>query len=622
LKLRNRIVALPIGLSRYVDSTGTPTERMVEMFRAKAMGGCALVTVEATYIDAYAPSVAGLTGLYDDGQIAAWSVVTDAIHGAGALASIEIFDRWHTDFPYAMEDMSAQQIEAMIGLYVRASVRAVKAGFDAITFQMTHGWPLSRFASPLTNNRHDRYGELSFVGSEVIRRTRDAVGPGIALIPRYSIREDQFDKAGVTLAQAVRELTPAYEEAGADILDLSFGLGPIARTSKDYWATEMLYVPSGDKFAACKAIKDVASVPVIGRSGVNTPEKAREAVDGGWMDLLGLGRQLLADPAFPRKLQEGREDAVTRCIRCQFCGRVSVGGRGGRVVTPPLHCSVNGALGREISPVRPRADAAGKVVAVVGAGPAGLEAALGLEALGCKVVLFEKAKTVGGLLRAAAGIPRLNLADLDFAIEDMERRLVASSVETHLGTEFSVDTMGAGQFDAVVLATGSTPAIPANDAGMDRTYLDWLEGKAFGGRVLVDGRGEGAEYAVSLARSGHEVTLVEPTRRLVPMPYDYAVKRIHAQVDYIAELGIRTVWGATLVSASGGKAVIAQRNGATSTLDVDTVLHTRRVPHVLDKEAIRSRASVVIDIGDCSHIAGIGEALEAARAAVNAIAAE
>lgn len=619
LRLKNRIVALPIGLSRYIDSNSSPTERMVHMYRARAAGGAALVTIEATYVEAYQPSRPGLLGFHSDNQIAQYAVLTDAIHSAGALASIEIVDRWHSDFPYEMADFTEQQIEAMIDLYVRASVRAMAAGFDAVTYQMTHGWPLSRFASPLTNNRHDKYGDYAFVGAQVLRRTRAAVGDSLALIPRFSILEDPHGKRGVTLQQAVDELAPAYEDAGADMLDLSLGLGPIAKTSKDHWATELIYDPPGDKFHLFKAVKDVVSVPVVGRSGVNDADVARRAVDEGWMDLLGLGRQMLADPAFPRKVQEGEDDEIVRCPRCQFCGRVTVGSR---VRMQPLHCAVNGSHGREIAGWRPRPRARPKKVGVVGAGPAGLQAALSLTEYGCEVTVFERGGKVGGLIPVVAAMPNLRLLDLQYAIEDLERRLRATSVDIRLNSVFDEGTLDAETFDALVLATGSAPREGSGDGSVVRSFLDYLSGEPLGRKVVVDGQREGAEYAVSLARSGHEVVLVEASRRLKPTSYDYSLKRADALEDYLRELSVDVRWNSRLGAVEGRRVTVEHRGGTKTAIEADTVLLTQRSVVRLDAGRLRTRVPVVHEIGDCVELRGLGEAMEEGRTAAVALAAE
>src|SRR5262249_32909064 len=152
--------------------------------------------------------------------------------------------------------------------------------------------------------------------------------------------------------------------------------------------------PPGDKFRYYEPVKRAVSVPVVGRSGVNDPKLARHVVESGIVDLLGVGRQLLADPDFPHKTLEGCDAAIVRCIRCGFCGRGTLG-------SAPMRCSVNGLLGREIDDNKRavRWKRRPKKVFVVGGGPAGMQAAVAAARAGCSVTLFEKEKQLGGLVR-------------------------------------------------------------------------------------------------------------------------------------------------------------------------------------------------------------------------------
>jgi len=537
MRLKNRMVLLPIGGAGYKDFADSPTERAVAMYRRQAFGGVGLLTVGIVYVEPYelAPTAVPMFGFYSDKQTPQYIVLTDAVHDAGAMTALQITHRWHSDFPYEMEDLTPAQVEGLIDIYVRAAVRAKVARFDAVEFEAAHGWPLQRFLSPLTNHRHDKYGEYAYVPCEIVRRSRLAVGSDFPLTVRLSIIEDIEGGQGITLEQSANELCPALVDAGADILSLSFGLGPVARKVKDYRHTETIYIEPGDKLTYFRAIKQHVRVPVIGRSRVNDPLLAERAVEENWVDLVGLGRQLLADPDFPVKVQERRYEDINRCIACNYCESPKT-----ELLRYNRHCTVNPGLGREIEESPSPRVRRPKAVLVVGGGVAGMEAALRLAERDCPVTLVEQDDRLGGLLRQVAHLPHLRLLDLEYYVEYLERQLHRLPVTIRLNTTFSSKVASDAGAECLVLATGSTPpsgaAYAKNGAGVDVcTFLDYLGGRPIGERVVVDGGGEGAEFAVSLARGGHRVTLVEQMASLKTLPYAYGgPARLEALSDYLS----------------------------------------------------------------------------------------
>jgi 2,4-dienoyl-CoA reductase-like NADH-dependent reductase (Old Yellow Enzyme family)/thioredoxin reductase len=620
--LKNRLVALPTGLSGYTDSTHTPTERYVALYGRKALGGAALITVGIVYVEPYPITQNRMMGFYSDDQIPAYSVLTNAIHRGGAHASLQITDRWHFDFPYEMDDLTTVQIEAMIDHYVRGALRARAAGFDAVEIEVAHGWPLARFTSPLTNHRHDRYGEYSAVPCEVIGRIRGALGNEFPVIARVSIIDDLVGGRGITLEQSVNELCPAFEDAGTDVLSVTFGLGPIEREVKDYQGTETIYYAPGDKFDYIKQVTAALNIPVLGRSRVTDPHLPEQAVGEGWVDLVGMARQLLADPFFPAKIEDRAYDEVERCIGCDYCSR------GTSRFGTTLHCTVNPSLGRELDERAPRPSVRRpKSVAIVGGGPAGMELALLLEERRWHVTLIERDERLGGLLRWVVQMPQLRLEDLQYLVDSQERRIASSSVKVMLGTEFTSSMLKALDAEVLVLATGSVPPDfrfegkgQVTDGVSVCTYLDYLSGRPIGNRVVVDGRGEGAEFAVSLARGGHEVTLVEASPRLLQTEYDYAGRRQEALHDYLAETGVSSYWSSHVVGINGRSVAVRGRSGRLSEITADTLLVAGRTPVKLNMDGAKNGSQAVYEIGDCARPRGIAEALDSARILVNSLA--
>ena len=320
-------------------------------------------------------------------------------------------------------------------------------------------------------------------------------------------------------------IAPQLEDAGVDVLDLTFGAGPIAKDVKAYLGTEPLYSPPGERAGLYRWVRERLSVPLLGRSRITDPAVALHMVEEGAVDLLGIGRQLLADPDFPLKTAQHRWDAINRCIGCDVClAQTVLRGR-------TLSCPINPTLGREVEqrPSAPRARVPRRVH-VVGAGIAGLETAWGLARRGHQVTLWEQAPAPGGLLRQVAGLPAVHLRDLASYGAYVLRALAGLGVELRLGTRVTAESLSTEEGETVVLAIGARPhTLASTDPSQGPAVVGWtayLAGQAtLGERVGVVSHGEGAEFALSLARTGHGVWLLEQGVALHPAAYDYAGRR-------------------------------------------------------------------------------------------------
>jgi len=611
LLVRNRMVGLPIGLSGFIDGHGAPTERMIALYRRRAEGGAGLITVEVAAVEPHASPQAGLLRFDCDQRIPAFSLLVDAIHDAGAAAALQITDRWHTHFPYRLHELSLAALQAMVEQYARGAERALRAGFDAINIQGAHGWPLARFLSPLYNDRTDQYREPTRVPTMVVRRIRGVVGPQVPILFRLCL--DEGAPGGLHPAQVRDTIAPQLEDAGVDVLDLTFGAGPIAKDVKAYLGTEPLYSPAGERADLYRWVRERLSVPLLGRSRINDPVVALQMVADGAVDLLGIGRQLLADPDFPLKTAHHRWDAINRCIGCDVClAQTVLRGR-------TLSCPINPTLGREVEqrPPAPRAREPRRVH-VVGAGIAGLETAWGLARRGHQVTLWEQASAPGGLLRQVAGLPAVHLRDLASYGDFVLRALPALGVELRLGTRVTAELLRTAAGETVVLATGARPCALASASPQDGPtvigYAAYLAGQGtLGERVVVVSNGEGAEFAVALARTGHRVWLLERGVELRPAAYDYTGRRCQALTDYLAEAGIHLVGLVDTVQPTEGGVIVCYRNGHREQLPTDTVFVAGRQASDAPTHALVPPGWDVYQVGDCVAPLGIAEALQAAR---------
>ena len=528
-----------------------------------------------------------------------------------AAAALQITDRWHTHFPYQLHEVSLAALQGMVEQYARGAERALRAGFDALNIQGAHGWPLARFLSPLYNDRTDQYREPTRVPAMVVRRIRAVVGPQVPILFRLCL--DEGAPGGLHPAEVRDSIAPQLEDAGVDVLDLTFGAGPIAKDVKAYLGTEPLYSPPGERAELYRWVRERLSVPLLGRSRITDPAVALHMVEEGAVDLLGIGRQLLADPDFPLKTAQHRWDAINRCIGCDVClAQTVLRGR-------TLSCPINPTLGREVEQraSAPRARVPRRVH-VVGAGIAGLETAWGLARRGHQVTLWEQAPAPGGLLRQVAGLPAVHLRDLASYGAYVLRALAGLGVELRLGTRVTAERLGyGGGGDRRARDRGPPAHVGEPRSLQGPAVVGWtayLAGQAtLGERVGVVSHGEGAEFALSLARTGHEVWLLEQGVAPRQAAYDYAGRRLQALTDALAEARVRIVGLVDTVHPTAGGVMVRYRNGHREILPIDTVLIAGRQASEVPVQDLVPPGWDVYQAGDCVAPLGIAEALQAAR---------
>jgi 2,4-dienoyl-CoA reductase-like NADH-dependent reductase (Old Yellow Enzyme family) len=328
--LRNRVVMLPMG-TRF-DLT---TQKARAYYAARAKGGAGLIIVEGTDV-----------GLFDDPSFALKLVpLVDAMHEHGARAIIQLAKSPRaidgaTIAPSATEgarEASVEDIRWAVGQYAEAARQSCQAGFDGVEIHGAHGFFTSQFFSPRSNRRTDEYGgdtnrRMRF-GLECAAAARAAIGREAMLAYRLSGME--YVENGVTLEDSCA-MASSLESVGVDLIDVSAGAGPKSTIPTSPTA----HHPMGTFAPLAQAIKGGVSVPVIAIGRLNTVAAAEECLSRGQGDLAGVGRQLIADPMWPAKLESGREDSVVECLSCNQClGRLMKG--------LPIDCAVNAEVGLE-----------------------------------------------------------------------------------------------------------------------------------------------------------------------------------------------------------------------------------------------------------------------------------
>jgi 2,4-dienoyl-CoA reductase (NADPH2) len=517
MELANRIVMPAVHLNYTPD--GFVTDQLVRFYVERAAGGVGLIIVGGCRVDEYA-GAAFMLGLSDDQFIPGLQKLTQAVHQEGLPIAAQLYHAGRYSHsaligrqavaPSAVEsrfthetprEMTPADIERTVGNFAQAARRAKEAGFDAVEIGGSAGYLICQFLSPLTNRRQDAYGgdwegRMRFA-LEVVGAVRQAVGPDYPVI--FRVAGDDFMEGGNTNQEA-RLLAQALEGAGVDAINVTGGWHE-TRVPQLTMA-----VPRGAFSYLAQGVKQVVDIPVISSNRYSDPLLADRVLRQGSADLIALGRPLIADPEWPRKAREGRLDEIVPCIACnQGCfDHIFAAQPVGCLMNPRAgyegEYRLDGSTGLTAGPA-----AKAKRVMVIGGGPAGMEAAITAAVRGHQVTLYEKAERLGGQLNWAAVPP--GREEFETAIQSLATRLARLGVEVKLGQEVTLDLVRAARPDAVVVATGARPVVPAIP-GVESEHVvharEVLEVEVDVGRrvVILGGGAVGCELALHLAQMG------------------------------------------------------------------------------------------------------------------------
>jgi 2,4-dienoyl-CoA reductase (NADPH2) len=509
LTLRNRAVmgSMHTGLEDHFWEL----PKLAAYFAERAAGGVGLIITGG-----YAPNKRGwLKPLASDMttrlQAQRHRQVTDAVHdhdGAIAMQVLHAGRYGYTPFsvsasakkapinPFRPNALSSKGVDQTASDFARAAGLAQKAGYDAVEIMGSEGYLINQFLAERTNERTDEWGgsatrRMKFP-VEVVRRTRETVGEGFPIIYRISLLD--LVEGGQTWDE-VLELAFLVEDAGATVLNTGIGWHE-ARVP-----TIITQVPQGAWTWATARLKKEVGIPVCASNRINTPELAERILADGDADLVSMARPLLADPEFMNKAAQDRADEINTCIACnQACLDHVFANRKASCLVNPRACRETEIV---LTPtLRPRE------IAVVGAGPAGLSAAVSLAEAGNKVTLFERSARLGGQFRLAMQVP--GKEDFAETLRYFTRRLEVLGVDVRTGT--TADVAALAGFDEVVIATGvepRVPAIPGIDHPKAVLYSQVLDGSVVPGRkvAVIGAGGIGVDVSVFLTHT--EETLDE-----------------------------------------------------------------------------------------------------------------
>jgi 2,4-dienoyl-CoA reductase (NADPH2) len=466
--------------------------RVAEFYAARARGGVGLMVTGGMAPNREGGVFPGAAGLFSEADIANHRIVTDRVHEAGGKICMQILHAGRYAYgpecvsasaikspisPFPPKELDEEGIEKQINDIVTSAARAREAGYDGVEIMGSEGYFLNQFLVTHTNKRTDRWGgsyeNRMRLPVEVVRRVREAVGPEFILIYRLSMID--LVPNGSTWDEVVM-LAKAVEKAGTTIINTGIGWHE-ARIP-----TIATCVPRRAFAWVTKKLMGEVSIPVITSNRINNPQTAEDVLSDGCADMVSMARPFLADPDFVAKAEAGQADLIAPCIACnQACLDHTFQGKISSCLVNPRACfETELVVTKAAAPLR---------VAVVGAGPAGLAAALTASERGHNVTLLDRAKEVGGQLNMARRIP--GKEEFDGLVDYFAASLAASDVDLRLGVEATAQALKG--FDKVIIATGVIPRDPGieGQGGPNvLSYTDVLRGGApVGKRVAVIGAG-------------------------------------------------------------------------------------------------------------------------------------
>ena len=579
---------------------------MAAMRGLKAEGGWGVVCTEETEIHHTSDLSPFFEGrIWSDDDIPTWRLMTEVVHKHGALAGVELtynshdasnlYSRASAFGPRSMgitggsgyepgqtRAASKDDLRQVRKWHRNAAVRAKKAGFDIIYCYAAHAMTLAFHLLSRDNDRADEYGgslenRVRFL-RELIEDTKDAVGDMCAVAVRFAVDE-------LLGADGMQ-----YDGEAHDIVSMLAELPDLWDVNISAWKNDSVtsrFGREGHQEKYISFVKKLTTKPVVGVGRYTSPDSMVSAIQRGIMDMIGAARPSIADPFLPNKIREGRQEDIRECIGCNICVT-------GDTRFVPIRCTQNPTMGEEfrrgwhpeiIAPKRSEDE-----ILIVGAGPAGLEAARALGQRGYRVILTDANREAGGRVALESALPNLNewRRVIDWRLTQINKTEHIFFYPSSPMTAKDVLEAGAPH---VILATGAAwrrdglgrnISRPLQGDGKIFTPDDLMNGNLPSGKVLIyddDHYYMGGVLAELLAANGCEVTLMTPAPAISYWTeYTLEQDRIYKR---LLDLNVTLLTHHVLASHSGTSAAVTHTmTSAESTLPCDAiVLVTDRIPN-------------------------------------------
>jgi 2,4-dienoyl-CoA reductase (NADPH2) len=669
VKTRNRIIKTGAGTFMWHEDETRMNAAVLAYYESLARGGVGLLIVESPTVDY--PRGARWRERYridDDKYVEGLSELVQLIHKyncptfmqmnhdgpwqrallgntpffegqpiAASPITLKGANDFHNETPH---ELTIEEIEEIIDKFASAAVRASKAGFDGVDINAASSHLLHNFLSPFWNRRQDIYGGSSenrarFVTS-IVKEIKKRLGHDFPVSVCINAREygrlaGIGDEKCITVEDA-KGTAWLLQAAGADAIHvrshwLGYHVGaylpdllfypeppiPLKSFPKEY-NVKLRGAAWNVNLAA--EIKQVVSIPVMVVAKLD-PRLGEKTLREGKADFIAMTRRLQADPELPNKVAAGKLDDIAPCTACENC----LGSR---------RCRINAFMGKAYNTVEKEEKK--KKVIVIGAGPAGLEAAQVAALRGHDVTLYDRLTKLGGLLPIAAMVKGTDLEDLPAMVKYFKRQLKKLGVKVKLGTEISAAMVQDIQPDAVIVAGGGVPTLP-DIPGISRPnvvsntelhrklkfYLRLLSPKTLrwltrfylpvGKRVVIIGGSlHGCELGEFLTKRGRQVIIVEKSATLGQGMVDVIVAYLF---DWFRKKGVTLMGGVKEYVAITDKGLtIIDRDGKKQTLEADTIIPALPLkPDLALYESLKGKVPEIYAIGDCQEPALIADAI-------------